>query len=144
MTAVNGSFPFFWQCQKTLLCTVAFPEATLLFWLKNIKKLDICVNILLSNTSENIGKILTGLQLSFKSFLPFLCKRVTFVIFKQSGNKELKDLKELLMMVHKKSPKMTKFSLIILMGMFERCEALFLSNLSMSFFVSSMLTSISN
>ena len=95
--------------------------------------------MLLSNTSENIGKILTGLQLSFKSFLPFLCKRVTSVIFKQSGNKD--DLKELLMMVHKKSAKMTKFSLIILMEMSERYEALFLSNLSMSFFVSSMLTS---
>ena len=39
------------------------------------------------------------------------------------------------MFVHKKSAKMSKFSLIILIG------TLFLSNLSMSFFMSSILTS---
>ena len=36
----------------------------------------------------------------FKSFLPFSCKRVTSAIFKQDGNEN--DLKELLMIVHKK------------------------------------------
>ena len=36
---------------------------------------------------------------------------------------------------------MSKFSLIILIGMSESWEALFLSNLSMSFFMSSILTS---
>ena len=61
------------------------------------------------------------------------------VNFKQHGNEN--DLKELLMFVHKKSTKMFKFSLIILMGMSECWEALFLSNLSMSFFMYSMLTS---
>ena len=44
------------------------------------------------------------------------------------------------MLVHKKSAKISTLSLIILMGMSECCEALFLSNLSMSFFMSSMLT----
>ena len=50
----------------------------------------------------------------------FLCKGVISAIFKKDGNED--DLKELLMFVHKKS-------------------AFFLSNLSMSFFMSSMLTS---
>ena len=59
------------------------------------------------------------------------------VNFKQHGSEN--DLKELLMFVHKKSTKMFKFSLIILMGMSECWEALFLSNLSMSFFMSSVL-----
>ena len=72
-------------------------------------------------------------------FLPFLCKGITSVIFKQDGNKD--DLKELLMFVHKKSAKMSKFTLIILIRMYECWEALFLSNLSMSFFMSSILTS---
>ena len=44
------------------------------------------------------------------------------------------------MFVHKKSAKMFQFSLIILMRMSECWEA-FLSNLSVSFFMSSMLTS---
>ena len=95
--------------------------------------------MLLSDTFENTGRILTGLPFSFKSFLPFLCKGVTFAIFKQDGNED--DLKELLMFVHKKSAKMSKFSLIILIGMSECWEALFLSNLSMSFFMVSILTS---
>ena len=75
----------------------------------------------------------------FESFLPFLCKEVTSAIFKQHENED--DLKELLIFVHKKSAKMSKFSLIILIGMSECREALFLSNLSMSFFMSSALTS---
>ena len=90
-----------------------------------------CANMLLSNTFENIRRILTGLQFSFKSSLPYLCKRVTSAIFKQDGNDD--DLKELLMFVHKNLAKMSEFSLIILMGMFESWEALLLSNLSMSF-----------
>ena len=45
------------------------------------------------------------------------------------------------MFLHKKSTKMSKSSLMVLMGMPEYWEALFLSNLSMSFFMSSMLTS---
>ena len=45
------------------------------------------------------------------------------------------------MFVHKKPAKMSKFSLINLIGMSECWEALFLSNLSMSFFMSSVLTS---
>ena len=45
------------------------------------------------------------------------------------------------MFVHKKSAKMSKFSLIILIRMSECWEALFLSNLSMYFFMSSILTS---
>ena len=45
------------------------------------------------------------------------------------------------MFLHKKSTKMSKSSLMVLMGMSEYWEALFLSNLSMSFFMSSMLTS---
>ena len=95
--------------------------------------------MLLSNTFENTGRILTGLLFSFKSFLPFLCKGVTSAIFKHDGNED--DLKELLMFVHKRSAKMSKFSLIILIGMSECWEALFLSNLSMPFFMSSILTS---
>ena len=69
----------------------------------------------------------------------FLCKGVISAIFKQDGNED--DLKEFLMFVHKKSANMSKFSLIILMGMSECWEAFFLSNLSMSFFMSSMSTS---
>ena len=95
--------------------------------------------MLLSNTFENIGRMLTDLSFSFKSFVPFLCKAVTFAIFKQDGNKD--HLKELLIFVYKKLAKMSKFSLIILMEMFECWEALFLSNLSISFFMSWMLTS---
>ena len=45
------------------------------------------------------------------------------------------------MCVHKKWVKMSTFSLIILIRMSECWEALFLSNMSMSFFMSSMLTS---
>ena len=45
------------------------------------------------------------------------------------------------MYVHKKSANMSKFSLINLMGMSECWEALLLPNLSMSFFMSSMLIS---
>ena len=62
-----------------------------------------------------------------------LSKEVTSAVFKQDGNED--DLKELLMFVHK------KFSLIILMEMSEIWDALFLSNVIMSFFMSSMLTS---
>ena len=102
------------------------------------KKLDICANMLLSNTFQAIGRILTGLWFPFKSFLPFLCKGVTSAI-KQDGNEG--DLKVLLMFVHKRSTKMSNFPLIILMGMSECCEALSLSNLRMSFFMCSMLTS---
>ena len=60
-------------------------------------------------------------------------------IFNQDGNEN--DLKELLMFVYKKSANMSKFSLIILLTVSECWEALFLSNLSMSFFMSSMLSS---
>ena len=67
-----------------------------------------------------------------------MCKGAS-VIFKQDGNKE--DLKELLMFVHKKSAKMSKFSLIVSMGISECWEAFFLFKLSMSFSMSSMLTS---
>ena len=67
-----------------------------------------------------------------------MCKGLTSAFFKQDRNK---DLKEMLMFVHKKLAKMSKFSLIILMGMSESWEALSLSNLSMSFFISSILTS---
>ena len=62
-----------------------------------------------------------------------MSKEVTSAVFKQDGNED--DLKELLMFVHK------KFSLIILMEMSEIWDALFLSNVIMSFFMSSMLTS---
>ena len=62
-----------------------------------------------------------------------MSKEVTSAVFKQDGNED--DLKELLMFVHK------KFSLIILMEMSESWDALFLSNLKISFFMSSMLTS---
>ena len=82
---------------------------------------------------ENTGRILTDLV------LPFLCKGITSAIFEQDGNED--DLKELLIFVHKKSAKMPKFSLIILIEMSEYWKALFLSNLSMSFFMSSILTS---
>ena len=44
--------------------------------------------MLLSNTFENIGGILTGLYFSFKSFLPLLRKGVTSIIFKQDENKD--------------------------------------------------------
>ena len=47
--------------------------------------------MLLPNTFENIGRILTGLWFYFKSFLPFLCNGVTSAIFKQDGNED--DLK---------------------------------------------------
>ena len=80
--------------------------------------------MLLSNTFENIERILTGLQFSFKSLLPFLRKGVTSAIFKQDGNED--DLEELLMFIHKKSANMYEFSLIILMRMSECWEALFL------------------
>ena len=51
--------------------------------------------MLLSNTFENIGRMLTGLQFSLKSlFIPFLCKGVTPAIFKQDGIED--DLKGLL------------------------------------------------
>ena len=43
-----------------------------------------------------------------------MCKGITSAIFEQDGKED--DLKELLMFVHKKSAKMSKFSLIILMG----------------------------
>ena len=95
--------------------------------------------MLLSNTFENTGEILTDLWFYFKSLLAFLCKGATSNIFKQDVNKD--DLKELLMLVHKKSVKMSKFSLIILMGMFKCWEVLFLSSLGMSFFMYSVLTS---
>ena len=62
-----------------------------------------------------------------------MSKEVTSAVFKQDGSED--DLKELLMFVHK------KFSLIILMEMSEIWDALFLSNVIMSFFMSSMLTS---
>ena len=45
------------------------------------------------------------------------------------------------MFVHEKLANVSKFSLIILMGMSECWEALFLSNSSMFFFVCSILTS---
>ena len=45
------------------------------------------------------------------------------------------------MFVHKKLANMSKFSLIILMGMSERWEALVLSSSSMILFISSILTS---
>ena len=94
--------------------------------------------MLLSNTFENTEGILTNPWFYFKSLLAFLCKGSTSTIFKQDMNED--DLREL-MLVHKKSAKMSKFSLIILMGMFECWEALFLSSLGMSFFMSSVLTS---
>ena len=87
--------------------------------------------MLLSNTFENTGRILTGLLFSFKSYLPFLCNGVTFVIFKQDGNED--DLKELLMFIHKKSAKNVQVLFDILIGMSETWVALFLSNLNMSF-----------
>ena len=72
-------------------------------------------------------------------FLTFLCKGVTSAIFKQGRNED--DLKELLMFAHKKSVNMSKFSLIILIGISEFSKAWFLPNLSMSFFMFLMLTS---
>ena len=45
---------------KDIVVTIVFLEATLLFSQKDIKKLDICANMLLSNTFKNIGRILTG------------------------------------------------------------------------------------
>ena len=63
--------------------------------------------MLLSNTFENIGRIITGLQFSLKSFLLFLYKGVTSTIFKQDGNEN--DLKEVLMFVYKKSASMSEF-----------------------------------
>ena len=95
--------------------------------------------MLLSNTFENIGRILSGRKFSFKSFLPFLCIGVTSAIFKQDRNED--DLKELLMFVHKKSANMSMCFLIILIGMSECWETLFLSSLNMSFFMTSMLIS---
>ena len=71
--------------------------------------------------------------------MPFLRKGFTSAVFKQGVDKD--DLKELLMFVHKKSTNMSKFSLITLMGMSECWQAFFLSNLSMSFFMSSILSS---
>ena len=65
------------------------------------------------NTFKNIGRILAVLYFYCKSVLPFLCKGVTFSIFKQDGDEN--DLKELLMFTQKS----------------ECWEALFLSNLSM-------------
>ena len=47
----------------------------------------------------------------------------------------------MLMFVHKKLANMSKFSLMILMGISECWEDLFLSYSSMSFFISSILTS---
>ena len=73
--------------------------------------------MLLSNTFKNIERILTGLQFSFTSFLPFLYEGVTSVIHKPDGNED--DFKDLLMFVHKKSANMSKFSLITLMEMSE-------------------------
>ena len=97
-------------------------------------KLDICATCCFQILWKN-----TKWQFSFKLFLSFLCKGVKSAIFKQDGKED--DLKELLMFVRKKSAKMFKFSLIVLMGISESLEALFLSNLSMSFFMSSILTS---
>ena len=51
----------------------------------------------------------------------FLCKGVTCAIFKQDGNED--DLEELLMFVNRKSAKMSKFSLIFLIGISECWEA---------------------
>ena len=68
-----------------------------------------------------------------------MCKGVTSATLKQDENED--DLKELLMFVDKKLASISKFSLIILRGMSECWEALFLSNLSMSFFMPLILTS---
>ena len=83
--------------------------------------------------------MLACLKFPFKSFLPFLCKGDTSAIFKEDDNKNV--LEGLLIFVHKKLANMPKISLIILMGMSESWEASFLSNLSMPYFVSSMLIS---
>ena len=70
--------------------------------------------MLLSNTFKNIGRILTGPYFSYMSFLPFMCKGITVAVLKQDRNEY--DLKELPIIVHKKSAKIFKLSLIILMG----------------------------
>ena len=93
----------------------------------------------LLNTFKNIGRIPPGLQFSFKPFLPFLCKGVKSSIFKQNGNED--DLKEMLISAHKKSANISKFCFIILLRMYECWEVLFVSNLSVDLFISSMLTS---
>ena len=41
--------------------------------------------MVLSKTFDSIGRILKGLYFSFRSFLPFLCKCVTSVDFKQAA-----------------------------------------------------------
>ena len=66
--------------------------------------------MLLSNTFEITGRILTGLWFSF---LHSLCKGDTSAIFTQDLKED--GLKELLIFVHKKSTSMPKVSSIILM-----------------------------
>ena len=56
---------------------------------------------------DNVGRIITGLNFSFISFLPFLCTSVTSANFKEEG--KLEDLIALFMLVHKKSANISLF-----------------------------------
>ena len=81
------------------------------------KKLDICLNILLSNTFDKIGSILTGLKFSFKLLLHFLCNGVTSAGSKHDGKIEY--FMELLILSQMKFENISEFSLIILVGISE-------------------------
>ena len=104
------------------------------------KKLDICLNILLSNTFDKIGSILTGLQFSFKLLLHFLCNGVTSACFKHDG--KIEDFMELLILSQMKFENISEFSLIILVGISEYCDALFSFNSLISISISLKLTSL--
>ena len=74
------------------------------------------------------------------SFYLFLFKSLTSADFKQDGNKE--DLKTLLIFSHIKSANIPTLSLITSVGIFETWETLFLFSFSISFLMSSALTSV--
>ena len=95
-------------------CWALYPFRKTHFCLEKLlsKKVDVWANIHFSKIFDKIGRLLTGLNFSFISFLPFLYKGVTSVNFKEEW--KLADLIVPFMLVHKCSASIPIFSWVII------------------------------
>ena len=89
---------------------------------------------------DRVAKIITGLSYLFCLFFPFLCKGVTYADLRHEGKVE--DLIELFMISHKNLAKISTFCFIILVGISELSDALFIFKLRISFSI--LIKSISS